>query len=124
MALIRCNGGGNSNPYVRGSYAFTAFQSRLNYKSGGFYVKNGICYVDMTWTSTGSFGASASVFGSSDCMPSSAQGTTYIELGDIKVKYTTGPNTAFQSVKASSGAGIDYHMVGQYYTTAPDTEPA
>ena len=121
FAQMMASGGGGGDAYTATPYGFTAYSSRWTYKSGGFRVKDGVCYVDMVLTANTNLNANQTMFSVTNVMPASAQGTSWVEMGDIKVRYNASISDAFYTVSSKS-SGADITIVGQYLTNAPDSE--
>ena len=115
------NGGGNKQGYILAGLGFYPYNSRCVFKSGYFYVKDGICYIDAVFTASTSISADLSVFSSAPT-PSSTQGTSWSTCGDVKVKYNSSSPIVegFHSASAIS-SGQDFTFKGQYYTDASDS---
>lgn len=120
-SMLVMSSGGGGIPIVHGAYGFKPYSSRVKYKSGGFYVENGICYVDIVYTTATSVSAGQTALGNgSTCAVASSQGTTKTTLGDITVRYNSAVDEQFHFLTGHS-SGEDIHFVGNFKTSAPDT---
>lgn len=100
-----------------------SFPATLRYESGGYFVKDGMCYVDLYYTDIGNpSGGAANITGA----PRSTSGyytlcnvcttnKTAASLAQIYGQYDAWPVSAY-------GRNNLYHVFGMYYTTAVDTE--
>ena len=114
--------GGSGETLYNMTYGFLPYSNRWSYKSGGFRVKNGVCYVNAVLTANINISSGQSAMNTGTVPTvSSTQGTSWTDFGDIKVRYNASITEQFQFNKAIS-SGADISFVGQYYTNAPDTE--
>lgn len=120
--LLASGSGGIVNQ-VSPNFGFSINTNRLEYKKGYFYVENGICYVDAIYIAKTSLSGEMTLFGEgTTCIPSTNQGTSFIPLGDIKVRYDSNINLCFFP-NGSFSAGNEMHFIGNFYTSANDTLP-
>ena len=114
---------GGGEPQINAEYGFTPHSSRVEYKSGSFYVNSGVCYVDAIYTVKTAMTAGQTVFGAgTKCAVASSQGTTATSLGDITVKYNSSETEQFHVLNNAS-VGTELHFVGNFKTTAVNTKP-